>query len=168
MNPKIKNIIILVVVAIALILVYVFFLKPAPAEPNLTSSGTAVSSTTNVTDQNNSANQDFLSLLLSVKSIKLDDSIFSDSTFSTLHDSSILLTPDGTEGRPNPFAPIGNDIVPITTTGTLTTTGTVSGNGTGILGTVAPSVDSTIVPQDNATNAGNSGTKSNNPPAVTH
>ena len=28
----------------------------------------------------------------------------------TLHDSSILLIPDGTEGRPNPFAPIGSDI----------------------------------------------------------
>ena len=56
-------------------------------------------------------NQDFLSLLLNVKSIKLDSTIFDDPAFLSLYDSSITLTPDGTEGRVNPFAPLGADVV---------------------------------------------------------
>jgi hypothetical protein len=51
--------------------------------------------------------QDFLTLLLNVKNIKLDDSIFSDPAFNSLHDSSIVLVPDVTTGRPNPFAKFG-------------------------------------------------------------
>ena len=44
-----------------------------------------------------------------VKNIKLNDAIFSDVTFNSLRDSSITLTPDGNEGRPNPFAQFGNE-----------------------------------------------------------
>lgn len=63
------------------------------------------------TDQSggSAAPDDFLASLLNVQNIKLDESIFSDPAFASLHDSSILLIPDGTEGRPNPFAPIGSD-----------------------------------------------------------
>lgn len=53
--------------------------------------------------------KDFLALFSSIKNIKLNDAIFSDPAFISLHDSSIILTPDGTEGRPNPFAQFGND-----------------------------------------------------------
>ena len=60
--------------------------------------------------------KDFLTLLLSVKNIKLDDAIFFDVAFNSLHDSSITLIPDGTEGRPNPFAQFGNDnVAPVVT-----------------------------------------------------
>jgi hypothetical protein len=57
--------------------------------------------------------QDFLDLLLNIQSIKLDNAIFSDNAFINIskHDTSIILTPDGTEGRPNPFAPLGADVV---------------------------------------------------------
>lgn len=113
MTPKIKNILIFGGIGLVLVLVYVFFLKPAPSQPSLTStSDTTNSSATDATgnsttDANSAITQDFLTLLLNVKSITLNDSIFSDPAFNSLQDSSIILTPDGTQGRPNPFAPIG-------------------------------------------------------------
>jgi hypothetical protein len=60
--------------------------------------------------------KDFFALLLNVKNIKLDDAILSDPAFLSLRDSSIVLVPDGNEGRPNPFAKFGNDAVVIPTT----------------------------------------------------
>ncbi len=115
MTPKIKNIIIFVVIAAVLILGYIFFIKPSPDQPALVSSSTSglpvvpgvASIPGNATTVSNP--QDFLTLLLSVKSIKLNDAILTDPAFIGLKDSSITLTPDGTEGRPNPFAPIGSD-----------------------------------------------------------
>ena len=53
---------------------------------------------------NSLANKDFLNLFSGIKNIKLNDAIFSDPAFNSLRDSSIVLVPDGTEGRPNPFA----------------------------------------------------------------
>ncbi len=115
MASKIKNIIIFTVIAAILILAYIFFIKPAPEQQNLVSSSTSSTTTdttstdTSTLDQNSAIAQNFLSVLLSVKSIKLDDTIFSDPAFVNLHDSSILLTAPGDEGRTNPFAPIGYD-----------------------------------------------------------
>jgi hypothetical protein len=118
--PSIKNIIIFTSIAAFLVLVYIFFVKSSPEEDNL------VSSTPNVTlpsiegsglegeipNGTTLITKDFLTLLLNVKDIKLDDTIFSDIAFAGLRDSSITLIPDGTEGRPNPFAKFGNDDVP--------------------------------------------------------
>ena len=94
------------------------------------------SSTSNVSDINGSEttaiSNRFISLLLSVKSIKLDDSILSDQAFNSLKDSTIEIVGDGTEGRPNPFAPIGTDVLSTTniSTGTLTTTTNLGTSGT--------------------------------------
>ena len=127
MSSKIKNIIILVVVAVVLILVYIFFIKKAPDSPSLTSSSGSSATATEVNGNNPSTevsdlSSSFISLLLSVKSIKLDDSILTDQTFLSLKDSSITLVQDGNEGRTNPFAPIGTeDITPLTTPTTPTT-----------------------------------------------
>ena len=52
---------------------------------------------------------DFLGLLLNISSIKLDDSLFTMQSFRSLRDFSTTLTKDVTSGRPNPFAPIGQD-----------------------------------------------------------
>lgn len=110
---KVKNIIIFVAITIALTLIYVFFIRntgdqTVPASL-VSSSSNGVLPTTNTTNPNSQITKDFLSLLLNVKSIKLEDTLFSDLAFNALHDSSILITPDGTEGRPNPFAPIGSE-----------------------------------------------------------
>lgn len=109
-TPQVKNIIIVAVVATILILIYIFFFQKSPEEQNLVSSTpTDAKAVAGVLGGNSMITQDFLSLLLSVKSIRLDDKIFSDKAFINLRDSSILLTPipRGDEGRENPFAPIG-------------------------------------------------------------
>jgi len=115
MAPKIKNIIIFSALALIFILLYIFFIRKAPDQANLVSSASTPSPTTSVSSETGTPDsliaKDFLSLLLSVKNIKLDDSIFSNIAFTNLHDSSITLIPDGTEGRPNPFAPFGADSV---------------------------------------------------------
>ncbi len=115
--PKIRNIIIFIAIGAAFVLIYIFFIKKSPGDDTallISSSKTSAISDTNTTTGNASgiAAKDFLSLLLNVKNIKLNDTIFSDDAFVSLRDSSIILTPDGNEGRPNPFAPIGTDILP--------------------------------------------------------
>lgn len=109
MPSKIKNIILFTVIAAVLILAYVFLIKKGPEEKNLVSSKASFDQLpdTDTLNKNSSVAKDFLTVLLSVKSIKLDDSIFSDQSFANLQDSSIFLTPPGDEGRANPFAPIG-------------------------------------------------------------
>jgi len=96
-----------------LILAYVFFFGGDKAEEDALVSTSPDASTTEsgASGAGLVIAQDFLSLLLNVKSIRLDDSIFADPAFLSLRDSSIMLIPDGTEGRPNPFAPIGSDII---------------------------------------------------------
>jgi len=117
--PKIKNIIIFTAIAAAFILIYIFFIRPSPEEENLVlSPGATMLPDMGGTTTGGSAQvaaplvaKDFLALLLNVKNIKLDDAILSDPAFLTLRDSSIVLIPDGNEGRPNPFAQFGNDAV---------------------------------------------------------
>jgi hypothetical protein len=117
--PNIKNIIIFITIAAAFILIYIFFIKPAPVPENLTSSPSNImlpnidgsGADANTKNKTSLVAKDFLALLLNVKNIKLDDAIFSDIAFGSLHDSSIVLIPDGNEGRPNPFAQFGNDNV---------------------------------------------------------
>lgn len=111
---KIKNIIIFVTIAAIFVLIYIFFIKPKPEEGSLVSSTSPVNVNETVSDTGSTNNtsliaKDFLTLLLNVKDIKLNDSIFSDPAFNSLRDSSIVLEPDGTEGRPNPFAQFGSE-----------------------------------------------------------
>jgi hypothetical protein len=122
---KLKNIIIFIAAAAILVLVYIFFIKPAPEENGLVSTSNSTTPLASTADTSTDAldTKDFLAVLLNVKNIKLDDSIFSDLAFSSLRDSSIVLTPDGTEGRANPFAPIGSDsnITPVNNPSTTKT-----------------------------------------------
>lgn len=122
MISKIRNIIIFVTIAAVLVLVYLYFVKSPATQSNLVSSNStslpningstnqATNSTSNITTVEA---KDFLALLLNVKNIKLDDAIFTSTAFMSLRDSSITLVPDGNEGRPNPFAPFGNDVAPV-------------------------------------------------------
>lgn len=52
-----------------------------------------------------------LALLNDLKSIRLDETFFADTVFSSLTDWSVELAPEP-KGRPNPFAPIGQDAAP--------------------------------------------------------
>lgn len=115
--PKIRNIIIFISIAAVFILIYLFFVrKPEMPETNLiTSSNTTLPSIDNsganavFPNADSKIAENFLTLLLSVRNISLNDSIFDEMAWSNLKDSSIVLIPDGTEGRPNPFAPLGYD-----------------------------------------------------------
>lgn len=118
MAPKIKNIIIFVTVAAVFFLIYLFVIKPSPEDAGLVSTPASLPDVngvpldTGMSEETSVVARDFLTLLLSVKNIKLESPIFSDPAFISLRDSSITLIPDGTEGRPNPFAQFGNDVVP--------------------------------------------------------
>ena len=109
MTPRIKNFVIFLIIAISIIIVYIFFIKKGPEEAPLVSVLSTTTTTADLSPNSSLLTQDFLSILLNVKNIKLNDAIFNDPAFISLSDSSILLTPDGTEGRLNPFAPIGSD-----------------------------------------------------------
>ncbi len=111
-----RNIIIFMGIAAIFVATYIFLTGGSEPEDNLVSSSSSPTSSvipgeqnTIVSSEQNQIAQNFLSLLLNIKSIKLDDSIFSDDAFNSLRDSSIVLVPDGNEGRPNPFAPFGTD-----------------------------------------------------------
>lgn len=61
-------------------------------------------------EENNQKGREILALLADLKSVRLDDSIFSDPAFQSLQDTSVELTAEP-KGRPNPFAPLGKDVV---------------------------------------------------------
>ena len=112
--PKIKNIIIFIIIGAIFVLIYIFFIKQSsPDTATLISSLPSSTVSNTAEDQNSLVTQKFLTLLLSVKNIRLDDAIFSNNAFISLRDSSIILTPDGNEGRINPFAPLGSDTIVI-------------------------------------------------------
>lgn len=81
-----------------------------PLKP-LSAAGTLSSSEPTAMDPDASSEigNQFLNLLLNIKTIRLDDSILKAPTFSTLQDYSINLVQLGNEGRANPFAAIGRD-----------------------------------------------------------
>ncbi len=117
--PKTKNIIIFLAIGVVFVLIYVFYIKASPNDTAILVSSlpsTDTSSGAMTGNGDSSITEGFLTLLLNVKNIKLNDAIFSDNAFNSLHDSGITLTPDGTEGRPNPFAPLGSENIatPIT------------------------------------------------------
>lgn len=111
MLSKIKNIIIFVVIGVVLVGGYLLFVKKPTEAPRLIGSTEVATGTSGTLKEEDSMiAKELLGVLLNVKNIHLNDSIFNQEAFISLQDSTILLVPDGTEGRPNPFAPIGNDI----------------------------------------------------------
>lgn len=90
----------LVVIAliIAAFLAYSFFFA-GKEEAVLSQSGEA---------ENAVVENELIALLLELKALKLDDSIFSSSAFQSLQDFSQALVSEPV-GRSNPFAPLGSD-----------------------------------------------------------
>ncbi len=101
-----KSIISIVVIGGLLMVVYFYF------------SGGSVPSDTGSFDESGVQNSatvgmNTLSLLNQIQSLRIDTSIFKDSTYKTLTDYSVII-PEVEVGRPNPFAPLPGE--PITTT----------------------------------------------------
>ncbi|MEK7569575.1 MAG: hypothetical protein AAB500_01640 [Patescibacteria group bacterium] len=109
MTPKLKNIIMFLVVAVCLVVIYLALFRGKGDEEALLSSSGEVATVATGSGGSSGITGSFLSLLLSVKGLSLNDAIISDPAFISLVDSSIELVPEGNEGRPNPFAPLGFD-----------------------------------------------------------
>lgn len=112
-NKKtIRNIIIGLFVAIVLVAGYAF-VNGNPDVP--TDSGTLSSIVNSDTygqikeTDTQLANADILRILGNIRTIALDDEIFSNPVFAMLEDSRFRIPAPGPAGRPNPFLPIGFD-----------------------------------------------------------
>ena len=93
-----KTVIIIAVIIIVAFIGYSYFFTGNTNAPALASE--------DVTNQNAAVDADLISLLLTLKGINLDDSIFGDPAFQSLTDFGKDLIPEPV-GRSNPFAPIG-------------------------------------------------------------
>ena len=93
---KYKTIIILLVVAVIGYFVYTQFLSATPA-------------TVSSADSSGVVGQDILDLVASFEAVSIDPTLFSNSQFQNLKDFTVVLQPES-QGRVNPFAPLGNDI----------------------------------------------------------
>jgi hypothetical protein len=91
-----QNLIIIGLIIIAAFFAYSFFFA---AKPEAALSSTAPTAS-------NSVDQDLITLLLQLRAIKLDNSIFTNPVFTSLQDFSQALVPEAV-GRTNPFAPLG-------------------------------------------------------------
>lgn len=116
MKSTLKNILIFTVIGVALFAVYFFVIKKDEPEENLVSSSNSPianapinTAANNETFLDSEFAKQILATLSNVKSITLNDAVFSSIAFQSLVDGSIPLIPDNNEGRPNPFAPIGQD-----------------------------------------------------------
>ena len=109
MSSTIKNILIFILILAAVGGGYYYFAGNSADTPALT----AVSTSGSVASDGDTGVEDaFLSTLLNIRNLQLDDSIFSSSAFRSLQDFTTELVDPGNEGRVNPFAPIGSDAVP--------------------------------------------------------
>ena len=117
MSSTIKNIILFLGIGIALVVLYFFIFKSGKKEEDFATSvdlGTGTTTTTfpeTLPEEKAEIARAFLSDLLSIRNIGLNADVFSEVTFSSLRDAGVVLIQDGKEGRPNPFAPIGQDIL---------------------------------------------------------
>ena len=106
-----KGIVILLGVGAVAIGYKLFFSSPSAPKENLTSSA-PVTNTTAPTITDTAVGRELLSTLLNLRTIKLNDQIFTNPSFTSLRDFTITLSGNTPEGRPNPFAPIGTDAAP--------------------------------------------------------
>jgi len=99
---KYKKIIIIAIIIFASFFVYNSYFK---------SSSSSLIEVENRARGKLDAGREILALLVDLKSIKLDGSIFDQKSFKTLEDFSLPIDPEP-KGRVNPFAPIGVDFEP--------------------------------------------------------
>ncbi len=122
MSKRVKTFALIVLAIAVAVLVFSMMGGDAPATPSdkspLSSSG-GVSQPLDMQTAE-SATGEFATMLASIKSISIDDSIFSNPAYKTLRDHPINIGTD-TIGRPNPFAPVGTDNVDLSNAPTVQT-----------------------------------------------
>ncbi|MFA6430548.1 MAG: hypothetical protein WC229_01495 [Candidatus Paceibacterota bacterium] len=100
MNKK-NQILIVVIVVIVGFFVFNYF-----KNSSVDNSGSSIVAEQRVTEF--AGAREILSLLNRMSNVKLDDSIFNDSSFKSLKDTTVVLVGQPV-GRNNPFAPLGTD-----------------------------------------------------------
>jgi uncharacterized transporter YbjL len=108
MNPKLKKLLVFVVIIVIVLVAYSMFFKGEDKAPGLQSSA-GTSSGAIASSAESAYGQEFLTLLLNLKKISLDDSLVTSNAFLGLQDFTKVLVSQNNQGRPNPFAPIGSD-----------------------------------------------------------
>jgi len=99
---KYKNIALVIIIAVVVFFLYsIFFTGDGSTDSLLTSESGGRAEEAVV-------GKEFLAVLLEIRSLDLDESLFSDKPFLLLRDFSQEVEPQPT-GRSNPFAVIGND-----------------------------------------------------------
>ncbi len=152
MNKNVKKLLIilgiLVIIAIAVVVIPKFQ-DSAKTQTPLMSKGTLnVNGDTSTPDPS----QQFVSLLQSIKTISLDPSIIQSKAFQKLVNYGSVLPTDAPAGRPNPFAPVGQDTASlIDTTNTINTStnqelGTTNKNTTTLTNQSEKKTTNTTVP----------------------
>jgi hypothetical protein len=115
MKSKIFKIVIILVIVAVLVAVYILFLQPdESSQGSLSSSvneGNPVAQNDSTEAQGDAVNQELVATLTSLQEINLSGAIFENEAFMALEDISRPLLREGNEGRRNPFAPIGSDVV---------------------------------------------------------
>lgn len=138
MSSRVKNIIIFLIIFAIAAAIYYFFFQPKEEEAPLAVTTPGVPAPTGPAPSR--IGQEFVNILRSVRGIKLDDSIFRSNEFNTLVDFSVPLSQKEKEGRPNPFAPLGEEkVIPQELVTTLEATGVTSSSAT-LNGSVAPTL----------------------------
>ncbi|MEK7652848.1 MAG: hypothetical protein AAB334_02815 [Patescibacteria group bacterium] len=95
----IKNIIITIAVAVLAFALYFFFFRGSGTNND---SGLSVEP---IIGKTSTVDKSLLTLLLEMKSVKLDEELFNSAVFKSLNDYSIKIEPQEV-GRINPFAPL--------------------------------------------------------------
>jgi hypothetical protein len=97
---KYKTLLIIVAVVIVAFIGYQMFFDVGNSGSNVLTSQSAL--------VNGGGDNELLILLINLRSITLDESLFNDEAFKSLVDFGQQLVPEPT-GRQNPFAPVGSD-----------------------------------------------------------
>ena len=119
---KYKNILIAVIIAVVVFFLYTRFFRSSEGDINsllVASQGGTV--------QEIAIGKEFLAILLELRSLSLDDSLFEDRSFLILQDFSQEVSPQPS-GRPNPFLNIGDDPILPDPVDESTSTTTENGN----------------------------------------
>ena len=100
------NIVISVFVLVAIVVGYLFLNREKETDVNLKSTSGAVLVLESKADLSQT-DKEFLDILVNLKTLKLDVSIFANPAFINLSDFGQKLNPEP-KGRPNPFAPLSS------------------------------------------------------------
>ena len=102
-----KYIIALVVLLVLGALSYIFFFRNANVA-SVSLNNSVVTTSDKALNNSGIVGQDILILVQKLSAISIDNALFSGALFTNLKDYSIPLNPES-QGRLNPFAPIGSD-----------------------------------------------------------